>query len=260
MSKSLKWILGIISVGLVINLAVVTALLLNNSSQKAKQEVAPTKVEAEAETGVKEKDTPEDPPIVEDSYAEEETAPAEEPEEEVVSTEDTEEVTVTDENDPVVAPEEDASAMEAVRQEAIDYLEKGAIEESGAAGTDYGLCIEVLKQAVDSYVFLHEENADLHIRSEGSSDLSIPDIYIYAIMEYADANDERMYYLNELDESLQNYASNQQFYLDAIDSYYITKANGGDVEEAALNVKDGEYAVEAAKQFVVEAMETLRTL
>lgn len=72
MSKPLKWILGIISVGLVTNLAVVTALLLNNSSQKAKQEVAPTKVEAGAEKDVKKEEIPqEDPPISEDSYTDE---------------------------------------------------------------------------------------------------------------------------------------------------------------------------------------------
>lgn len=58
MSKPLKRISGIISVGLVINLAVVTALLLNNSSQKAKQEVVPTKVEAGADKDVKKEETP----------------------------------------------------------------------------------------------------------------------------------------------------------------------------------------------------------
>lgn len=259
MSKSLKWILGIISVALVVNLAVVTALLMNNSSNKAKQEVAPTKVEAGAEKDVKEEESPqEDPPIAEDSYADEENVQTDETttDEDTVTTDES----TTDEGLAVIPDPEDYSDIDRVRQEAADYLNEGALEESGAAGTDYYLLVEVLKQAVDSYLYLNEENVDVRIQSESTIEINIPDIYIYAIMEYADANDDRMYYLNELDESLKNYDANQQFYLESIDAYFAAKQNNGDLEEAKLNVKDGEYAVEAAKQFVVEAMNTLLTL
>ena len=259
MSKSLKWILGIISVALVVNLAVVTALLMNNSSNKAKQEVAPTKVEAGAEKDVKEEASPqEDPPIAEDSYADEEAVPTDETntDEDSVTTDES----TTDEGLAVIPDPEDYSDVDRVRQEAADYLNEGALEESSAAGTDYYLLVEVLKQAVDSYLYLNEENVDVRIQSESTIEINIPDIYIYAIMEYADANDDRMYYLNELDESLKNYDANQQFYLENIDAYFAAKQNNGDLEEAKLNVKDGEYAVEAAKQFVVEAMNTLLTL